>query len=190
MIIAVIGGSGCGKSTAVKAAKDCGFKVIDADRVGHKVILKGNEAYNIIAAEFGSGILDENGEINRRKLGKIVFSDKEKLKKLNEITHPAITKYIISQIEKNTVIDGAVLHKTPVIDLCEKVVFIKTDLKNRIEFIKSRDNITEETATNRIKSQPDDKEYEKESDIVIHNDGNEEQLYKKARKIFEEMITV
>ena len=190
MVIGVIGGSGCGKTTAVKAAKNCGFKIIDADEIGHEVILKGNEAYNNIVEEFGKDILNADGEINRKKLGKIVFSDKEKLIKLNEITHPEITKKVLSEIVENTIIDGAVIHTTPIINLCEKIVFIKTDTKKRIGFITSRDGITEDMAIKRIKSQPSDYEYEKISDIVIHNDGNEEELYNKAKRIFEEMITV
>lgn len=188
MVIALIGGSGSGKSTAVKAAKNCGYKVIDADKIGHNVILKGNDAYNKTVNFFGKDFLNPDGEINRKKLGKAVFSDNEKLKALNEITHPEITKQIISQLAKNTVIDGAVIHKTPVIDMCDKVIFIKTDIEKRIKFITSRDKITKDMAINRIKSQPSDNEYEEISDIIIHNDGDEEKLFNKAKRIFEELI--
>ena len=90
LIIGLTGGSGCGKSIVSKAASDLGFIHIDTDKIGHDVILKPSKTYPKLIDEFGASILDADGEINRKKHGSIVFSNPEKLKKLNQIVHPAI----------------------------------------------------------------------------------------------------
>ena len=110
LIIGLTGGSGCGKSVVAKAATDLGFKHIDTDKLGHKVLLKPNEAYYQLIKEFGEEILDENKNIDRKKLSKIVFSNQDKLKILNKITHPAITSMTKDMLSDYTIIDGAVIH--------------------------------------------------------------------------------
>ena len=108
LIIGLTGGSGCGKSVVAKAATDLGFKHIDTDKLGHKVLLRPNKTYYQLIKEFGEEILDENKNIDRKKLGNIVFSNQDKLKILNKITHPAITSMIKEMLCDYTIIDGAV----------------------------------------------------------------------------------
>jgi dephospho-CoA kinase (EC 2.7.1.24) len=90
MIIYLTGGIATGKSTVAKIFSELGAYVLDADKMAHKVIMKGTQAYNKIVEIFGKDILDENGEIDRKKLGKIVFKDKTLLAKLEEIVHPEV----------------------------------------------------------------------------------------------------
>ena len=79
MLIGITGGIGSGKSVLCDVARDMGFYVISADKIGHDILRKGSSAYNEVVEIFGEGILSENGEIDRKKLGRLVFSDKEKL---------------------------------------------------------------------------------------------------------------
>lgn len=187
MIIGLTGGSGSGKSIVARAALDAGFKVIDADKVGHSIMQQGTAAYTAIIDHFGTGILKPNGDIDRRRLGEIVFSDKAQLQSLNQITHREITRAILPQLEGNIVIDGAVLHATPLFEQCGIIVAVTTPAERRIEFILRRDGISREAAENRIKSQLTNDEYESMADIILHNDSTEMDLYEKASRLFREV---
>ena len=181
LIIGLTGGSGCGKSVVAKAANDLGFVHIDTDKIGHEIILKPNKPYYELIEKFGEVILSENGEIDRKKLGAIVFSDPEMLNVLNTITHPAITEKVKRMLDDYTVIDGALLHKTPdIVDLCDYIIAVTNSDDRRIKFICNRDNIDFETAKKRISSQPDNSFYTDFSDIVIHSDCDIEELYNKS----------
>ena len=190
LIIGLTGGSGCGKSIVAKAATDLGFVHIDTDVLGHNIILKPNKSYYKLIDVFGDTILGENGEIDRKKLGAIVFSDPEKLNLLNRITHPAITEMVKSMLGDYTIIDGAVLHKTPdIVELCDYVIAITNSDDRRINFICKRDNIDYETAKRRISSQPDNSFYADFADIVIHSDCDIEELYNKSIDVIKRCIS-
>ncbi len=190
LIIGLTGGSGCGKSIVAKAAEDLGFVHIDTDKIGHEIILKPNKAYFQLISEFGTEILAENDEINRKKLGEIVFSNPEKLKKLSEITHPAIIEKTKELIDEYTVIDGAVIHQTPeIMKMCHKIIAVTNSDDRRIKFICSRDNISIHKAKDRVKSQPDNEFYSNIADIVIHSDCDIDQLYNKSYDIFKRCIS-
>lgn len=181
LIIGLTGGSGCGKSVVAKAAADLGFVHIDTDKLGHEIILKPNKAYYELIDEFGEEILDDNTEINRKKLGQIVFSDMQKLKKLSSITHPAIADKTKEMLSEYSIIDGAVLHQTQeIVDMCDYIIAVTNSDERRIKFICNRDNITVDAAEKRIKSQPDNKFYSEFADIVIHSDCDIDELYKKS----------
>lgn len=189
-IIGLTGGSGCGKSVVAKAATDLGFVHIDTDKLAHEIILKPSESYYRLVETFGETILSENGEIDRKKLGAIVFTDAEKLNLLNSITHPAITEKAKSMLGDFTIIDGAVLHKTPdIVDLCDCIIAVTNSEDRRIKFICKRDNIETEAAKNRISSQPDNDFYANFADIVIHSDCDIEELYNKSIKIIKRCIS-
>lgn len=190
LIIGLTGGSGCGKSVVAKAASDLGFLHIDADKLGHKVILKPRRAYYELIEEFGDIIIGENGEINRKILGQIVFSDAGKLKKLNEIIHPRIIEETRKLLTDKTVIDGAVIHQTPeIIEMCDFIIAVTNSDERRIEFICNRDNIDRKTAENRIKSQPNNDFYSDFADVVIHSDCGIDELYNKSLNIIKRCVS-
>lgn len=177
-IIGLIGGSGSGKSIVASAAADMGYTHIDTDKIGHEVILSPSHTYFKIIETFGRGIVGKDGEIDRHKLGEIVFSSKKKLELLSSLTHPAIVEKTLSIIDKKTIIDGAVLYKTPeLFDICNKIIAVTNDEKRRIKFISRRDLISEDMAEIRIKSQPDNGFYESLADYVIKSDGDIDKLY-------------
>ena len=190
LVIGLTGGSGCGKSIVSKAASDLGFVHIDTDKLGHDVILKPNKAYYNLVEEFGDVILDANGEINRKKLGNIVFSDAEKLNKLNSIVHPAIVKKTIEALGDYSIIDGAVIHQTPeILDICDYLITVTNSDERRIKFICERDGIDAESAIKRIKSQPNNEFYESFADIVINSDSDVNDLYNKSIEIIKRCIS-
>lgn len=189
IVIGLTGGSGCGKSVVAKAAADLGFVHIDCDKLGHEVILKPNKTYFELIKEFGPQILGDDKEINRKKLGQIVFSDAQKLKKLNQLIHPAIIEKTKELMKDYTIIDGAVLHCTPeIVELCDVIIAVTNSTERRIEFICRRDNINEDAARKRIESQPDNAFYSDFADVVIYSDCDINELYNKSIKVIKRCI--
>jgi dephospho-CoA kinase len=108
--LGITGGIASGKSAVAAMLRELGFRVIDADRLGHEVIKPGTRAYGEIVAEFGAGAVGADGRIDRGKLGAIVFADAEKLKRLNAIVHPRVEEEMVRQFaewEKSGVKDAA-----------------------------------------------------------------------------------
>lgn len=173
MIIGITGGSGAGKSTASAFFRKNGYYIADTDKIGHSVILPGKNAYIELINVFGNEILNNDKTVNRKKLGSIVFSDSDKLKELNRITHFYITedlKKIIKE-NKNVAIDGALLIESGISKMCDKVIFVSCPLEERIQRIIKRDGIKREDAVKRINNQNSDAFYRKNCDIEIVNDG-------------------
>lgn len=190
LVIGVTGGSGCGKGVFSSAAEKLGFVHIDTDKIGHDIILKPNKAYYMIVEEFGKEVLDENGEIDRKKLGALVFGDSEKLDKLNAIMHPEITKRVFEMLGEKSVIDGAVLYKTPdIIKICDYIVALTNSDDRRINFICKRDGLTPDAALQRIKSQPDNEFYSQGADFVINSDCGIEEMLKKSSDLIKRCIS-
>ena len=191
MIIGVTGGSGSGKSVFCQEAKKLGFHIIDADRIGHKILLWGNPAYDEVVGFFGKDILSEDGEINRRRLGEIVFSNKDKLQKLNSITHfrifEKIDEIIKENQDKNILIDAALLFESGMDSKCDKVVAILAPKDVRIKRVMERDGLTYERALERINSQSSDDFYRFRADFVLQNDGNLEEFMANATAFLEEV---
>ncbi len=173
MIIGITGGSGSGKSTVVKYLADEGFFVIDADKVARDIVKAGEPANEQIKNHFGKEVFFDDGSLNRKKLGQIVFSDKNELEVLNSITHKYILDRIKNQIEQNKdkdiIIDAALLKKGGLDRLCDVSILITADKDIRIKRLVKRDSIDENAAKMRISSQQTDGEYKKECDFSFDN---------------------
>jgi dephospho-CoA kinase len=108
--LGLTGGIASGKSAIAEMLRELGFHVINADELGHTLMEPGRPAFSEIAKEFGLGVIDEAGRIDRRKLGEMVFSDRRKLDKLNAILHPRVEAEMSRQFaewEKEGVRDAA-----------------------------------------------------------------------------------
>lgn len=186
MVIGISGKSGSGKSTVCEYLKNAGFFVVDCDKIGHDILKSKKEGYNKVIAEFPFAKDEKTGEIDRKKLGKAVFSDKDKLKRLNEITLPLIEKKVFhlleKQKEKNAVIDGAHLYSSEkIMSKCN--FFIEVTSDKCAERIMKRDNLSENEAKNRLSSQ---KSLNFEC-CTLENNGTLEELYEKIDKIINRM---
>ena len=100
MVIGVTGNFGTGKTFVASIFKGLGAKVLDADKIAHTVIRKGKPSYKRIRTLFGEGILDRSRDIDKRRLGEIVFKYKSALRRLNNIVHPEVIKFIKDKIKK------------------------------------------------------------------------------------------
>ena len=184
-IIGLTGGTGSGKGFVSERLKARKAYVIDADAVAHEIIEKGTPAYKAIVDYFGSEILDENGNIFRRKLGNIVFSDKDKLAFLNSCTHKYINMEIMRIIEEvkpqtnvysAIIIDAPLLAEAGLVDICDDIWVVYADSEVRVKRIMERDSISEEQARNRIASQRSWEEYKELGAVIIDNSSDDENV--------------
>ena len=188
MILGLTGGSGTGKSTVCKYFEEKGFLVIDSDKIARQVCQKGEKCLEEVVSAFGKEILDEDGNLIRSALAKIVFSDEKKLSLLNSITH----KYIVLEnkniIEENShrdiVLDAPLLFEAGLGDICTKRLCVLSDRNKRIQRIVERDNISDESATARINSQPEDEFYTSRCEYVVYNNSSREELFGELDRIF------
>lgn len=187
MLVGLTGKTGSGKSCAAKIFKELGCFVADCDKVAHEVLLEKN-VKDELCAIFTDSILDENGEIDRKKLGCIVFSDKQKLVFLNKIVHSFIVERCVNLCEQSgkdiCLMDGSELESSGADKLCRYIVVVTADEKTRLKRIMERDLIDEEAALKRIRSQSD---YSKEA-IVLENEGGEEELRKKTTALYNRFL--
>lgn len=186
-IFGLTGGSGTGKTTVAKIFEENGIYVAYADINARNVEKKGTQCYDELVSMFGTEILKQDGELDRRKLGKIVFEDKEKLKTLNRITHHYIKYDIMSELRgvdnDFAAIDGAVIIGSPVEELCEFIVAVEADTKARINRIVERDDIAEDYAKTRILAQPDNEFYRAHASFIIKNNGSYDALRKDTESV-------
>lgn len=180
-IIGLMGNSGSGKSTVARYLKDKGAFIIDADEISHQVCELGQPGLAAVKARFEPYFFNDDGTLNRRRMGRVVFSDKTQLRRLEETLHPIIKERVQQKLkeEKNydlIVVDCALLVKTGLNELVDEVWLIKTDTDTKINRICGRDKMCYEDALNRLRNQDSDDELMRHSDIIIDNTGSVEEL--------------
>lgn len=180
-IIGLCGSSGSGKGYVSMLFTKYGVMSIDTDRVYRETTTKkGSECLMELTTEFGSSILTEDGELYRPKLAEIVFSDKEKLDKLNKITHKHIKKDTLALLDQYksegacaVIIDAPVLFESGFDKMCDFTVCVTSPTDRKIDRIMTRDQITREQALARLNSQKSDSELIALATYQIDNSGKE-----------------
>jgi len=171
MILGITGIFGSGKTTVARLFSKHGYKIINADEIGHKLLNK-KPIKNKIIKEFGKSILTK-GKIDRKKLKNIVFYNHKKLIKLNKIIHPLIIKEISSTIRKsknkNIAIDAALLIEAKALNLVDKLIIVKINKKEQLKRILKKNKYNKKEINNIIKSQLPQKEKLKYGDYIIDN---------------------
>ncbi|KAK6588496.1 dephospho- kinase family [Cryptosporidium xiaoi] len=198
VIPCITGGVACGKTQVSNKLSDIGYKIVDMDVISREIVTVGKPAYREIVKYFGDHILNENLEIDRKKLRKIVFSDSNKRKKLNKITHIHIIIQTIIQViyyriylfivkfkNVKTIIVSPLLFENGLLTKLTSPIYVvattrQLQTKNLIE----RDKCTEDLANSIIDSQMDLKMKCKLADKVIWNTGTLEELYTNVNKTF------
>lgn len=189
--IGMTGGIGSGKNQVADIFNQLGFYTIDSDISSRKVMEKGEAAYEKIVSFFGSDILDENDNILRKKLGDIVFSDKAKLKTLENIVHPAIYEYekkerskIYGKDDKAVVIThAALIIESGSIDKYDALIVISCPDELQVERVMQRDNFSEEKARNIVAHQMPNEERLKYADFIIDNSSTLDDLYNEVKRV-------
>lgn len=190
MILGLTGGIATGKSTATNFFKEKGYSVICADTIAREITEK-SEILDKIAKEFGNDVISE-GKLNRKILREKVFIDKNKVKLLNEITHPAIIEEIKLEINKNAeeslvILDIPLLFEGNYEFLVDKSLLIFCDEDIQIERIKERDRVDAQNAINIIKNQLSLLEKKQRADYIIENNEGKEEFYKKLNSFLDKI---
>ncbi|MFL2759845.1 MAG: dephospho-CoA kinase [Dehalococcoidia bacterium] len=181
--IGLTGGIGTGKSLVSNLLNDLGATVVNADLLGHEAYLPGTTGFDMVVDAFGNQIVGEDGTVDRKKLGPIVFSSPQNMSKLNAIMHPLIRDMIQAQLEEYSsngtdvvVVEAAVLIEANWQDLFDEVWVVTADKETVIERLKARNSLSREDAIARIESQMSHDERVGHSDVVISNDGTTDEL--------------
>lgn len=183
MVIGIIGGVGSGKSTVLDYLKNnYNAYIIQADLVAKEIMEPGYSAFEVICNEFPEVISDN--QIDNSRLAEVVFNNKDKLKLLNSITHPATIKEIINRIEKYrdnqiVVVESAILPGTGIEDYCDDLWFVYCEKEKRIKRLMDSRSYSREKAEGIINNQPSDDEYNRLADEFIDNSYSPNETYEK-----------
>lgn len=190
LVIGLTGGIASGKSTVSNMFKEMDITVIDADVEARLAVEKGEPAYQKIVAEFGQDILLANDEIDRQKLGSIIFHNAEKRQLLNGITHPEVRKRMNDQVEaaerrgeQVIVLDIPLLFESKLTHMVEKTILVFVDRAVQLQRLMERNNLALEDAEARVTSQMPLGEKVALADAVIDNNGTVADTRKQLKEI-------
>ncbi|MFW6268645.1 MAG: dephospho-CoA kinase [Bacillota bacterium] len=189
MIIGLTGGIASGKTTVSNYLKKLGAEVINTDNITHNLLKKGNQGWFKVINCFGSFILTESGEIDRIKLGKIVFNNSIKLKKLENILHPLIINIVKKKINKisdskSVIVEVPLLYEVRMEEMFDQVWVVYIDRQTQIKRAAERSNLSEKDIKNRMKFQIPLDVKKNRADLVIDNKGTEKDLKDKLYNIW------
>ena len=194
-VIGLTGGIGTGKSEAARYMVSLGAALIDADLVGHEAYRPHAEAWERVVEAFGEGILQTNGEIDRRGLGAIVFSDPEQLARLNGIMHPLMARMVQGKIEALrregkdvVVVEAALLFEAGWDSLVQEVWVTDASEEAVIHRLEQRNGMSEEEARKRLSSQMSRSERLERADQVIDNSGDLAKMKKEINELWETRV--
>jgi len=182
LVIGLTGGIASGKSTVAKMFEQLNIPIIDADKIAREVVLPGEETYDKIVETFGDDILQEDGTLNRKKLGAIIFANDDKRQQLNALIHPAIRQRMlkkrdqyIAANERCIVLDIPLLFESNLTHFVEKVIVVYVDEATQLKRLINRDHLSETEAKQRMDAQLSLEEKAKQAHVVIDNNGTIEQ---------------
>ncbi|KLA44880.1 dephospho-CoA kinase [Ligilactobacillus ruminis] len=186
-ILGLTGGIACGKSTISAYLKEFGLPVIDADECSRAVVEKGSIGLEKLTEIFGNKILKNDGTLNRKALGQIVFSNSEQLSLLNSVMEPLIREEISRRLNQENNADLVVLDAPLLIEqhydkICDFIMTIDVPKKIQLERLIERDKLSEDEAKSRIESQLSSRERNGFADVVIDSSGTVEQTRKQVIK--------
>ncbi|XP_034049681.1 dephospho-CoA kinase domain-containing protein [Thalassophryne amazonica] len=190
-LVGLTGGIASGKSTVSSMLRELGCPIIDADVVARKVVEPHSSAYSRIVSHFGTDILLDNGEIDRQKLGQLIFSNEVKRKLLNSITHPEIHKVMLKEIlfyflrgYRYVVLDVPLLFETRRLTrFLNHTVVVYCDPATQLARLMQRDGLTQEQAEQRVAAQMPLNEKRGLANHVIENSGSREDTHRQVLRL-------
>ena len=185
MIIGITGGTGCGKTTALDAIRQLGGQVIDCDAVYHSLLQTDTAMLSAIDSRFPGTV--QNGQLDRKKLGGLVFSDPAALQDLNAITHQAVKAEVIRLLKAKPMlaaIDAISLFESGLSDLCDMTVAVTAPEDVRIRRLMARDSIDAAYAAQRIAAQKPQSYFRERCDYVLENFGTRREFQDKCLAFF------
>ncbi len=196
-IIGITGGIASGKSTVSLYLQELGFTIVDADLASRAVVEPGEEAYHQVVKAFGEDILLTDGNIDRVKLGSIIFNDQEKRLLLNGIVHPAVrnwmrvkTEAALSSGEETVFMDIPLLFESKLTYMVDKTLLIYVDEQVQLKRLMNRNGLSETEALARINSQMPLADKKALADAVIDNNGDINETKRQVKTILSEWYVI
>jgi len=194
-VIGLTGSIGTGKSEVTRVLQELGAEVINADQVGHEAYTPHTDSWNAVVDAFGQDILQPDGEIDRRKLGAIVFADSGQMAKLNEIMHPRMADMVAEKIEQMrsrgvqvVVVEAALMFEAGWETLVDEVWATDSPLEMVFQRLMSRNGLDEAEVRKRLGSQMDIQERLDRSGVVVENSGDVLALEATVKTLWESRI--
>jgi dephospho-CoA kinase len=192
-VVGLTGGVGCGKSSISRIWRELGARVLDADRISRELVEPGEPALAEIVETFGPGILRQDGTMDRKRLGAIVFGDDEARRRLNRILHPRIRQEVDRRIEEIgsidpgaiVVVDAALLIETGMHRGVDCVVVVACGEARQVERLRERDGLEAGEAARVIRAQAAQEEKLGVAHLVLRNEGTLEEMEREAGALFE-----
>lgn len=188
-VLGLTGGIASGKSAICKRLEGLGAGTVDCDKLGHQAYAKGTVGYDKVVGTFGSGILNSDGEVNRRSLGAIVFSDETKMQTLNKIVWPEIAKLATEEVKKFgaegkavVVLEAAILLRAGWEELCHEVWGCVIPVKEAVKRLHERNNLSEEEAMKRIHLGVTNSELVSKSNVILCSEWEYEYTQQQVEK--------
>lgn len=188
MILGITGGSGSGKTTLLALLEQQGVLILDCDAIYHALLQSDPALLAAIAARFPGSV--EDGVLQRKKLGEVVFSDPAALQDLNRITHAAVKAEVQRRLASNpghAAIDAIGLFEGALAQLCDVTVAVCAPLDARITRLMRREGISREYARKRIAAQPDEAVFRERCTVVLMNDGTIAEFQAKCLAFFRQL---
>ena len=194
--VGLTGGIGSGKSTASNFFESFGSFVINADDEAKKILSSNETVQHELISEFGTDIIDVSGEINKAKLARVAFQDKEHQQRLNYVVHPhihnAIDRSFNETRDQNShklfIVDAALIYESGYDIHLDYVIVVTAQLKHRMERALNRNTLTRDEILKRIDFQWSEKDKISIADFVIHNDGSESELNNQIIGLFKRLV--
>src|SRR3989338_8163271 len=188
-VVGVTGGFGTGKTYVASLLQELGARVVDADAIAHSVLARNQDVRKRIAAHFGERVLGPTGRVDRRKLAGVVFADRTKLKTLNRIVHPAVTREMRRMVGSGKgdgmiVVDAPLLIEARLGGIVDTLVVVTASRKRQIERCVRKFGITAGEVGRRIGSQMPLAKKKRIADFVIDNDGRKSKTREQVRKLW------
>jgi dephospho-CoA kinase len=195
LLVGLTGGIGSGKSTFAALLAERGAQIVDADVLGHDAIKPGAPAWQSIVDQFGDEVIAPSTmEIDRRRLGEIVFGDANKRAALNAIVHPEIFRRIADELDRLrgtdaiVVLDAALIVETGLDASCDVIVVVTSEVATRARRLTRTRGMSMEQVTARMAAQVDARALAEKADILVANDGSLEELVVEADRVWAELV--
>ncbi|MAH39347.1 MAG: dephospho-CoA kinase [Dehalococcoidales bacterium] len=193
-VIGLTGGIGSGKSTASRFLAELGAAVIDADKVGHELLKPNTKIWQQLAAAFGKQILTSNGEINRKKLGRLVFGNPRRLDLLSQLMHPEIKKAVKVQLLEYqrqgasvAILEAPLLVEAGWTELVDEVWVTTASETTVLKRLKQQLGLSRKESLARIRSQLPLEERLKHADVVLNTELNLDELRGKIKELWQRL---
>ena len=193
ILVGLTGGIGSGKTTVAGMLAARGAVVVDADELAREALEPGTRAFKHVCDLFGDEVLTTDGRIDRAALARLIFSDEEKRRALESITHPEVFRLLAETVEKFRESDDVVVFDAPLIietgfhEAVDMLVVVTAPVEQRMERVRRDRGMTEAEAAVRIAAQADPEARDAAADVLIHNDGTLEELESRVDELWDDL---